>query len=212
MGLLTEKILPALKYVVTEFGPLLGFWVLNYTVSTKAAVAGTVLIILIDGLWRISRKLPITKLYIVTSGLTLVFGSIDLFSESPFMLAYEAVVTNLLTGGFFVVGALGKRPLVQELAEQRAGETFADRPDYTLFFRAFTLFWAAYFLLKSVVYFWMAWNLPLVQAMAIRTVAGTASMGVMVLISAFLGPRLFDFGKKRGWLPAVPEDADEVQA
>jgi len=210
MGVLRDKVLPALRYVAVNFGPLIAFWGLDYLVSLKAAIAGTVVVVVIDAGWRIVRRLPIPKLFVVTSGLTLVFGGIDLYAKSPFMLSWEAVITNVLTGAFFFYGALGKVPLIQELAEQQSGESFAARPDYTLFFRGFTLAWAGYFFLKSGIYAWMAATLPLERAMAIRSVAGTASMVAMVVLSGFFGPRLFDLGKRRGWLPAVAEDGEEA--
>ena len=79
--------------------------------------------------------------------LTLVFGLVDLASTSPFMLKYEAVITNAATGLAFVAGALGEKPLIQEVAEQR-GETFVATQEVRGFFRLFTLVWAAYFFSK----------------------------------------------------------------
>lgn len=204
------KAVAGLKYVLAEFSPLIGFWVLTLTVSTRAAIAGVVVIILIDGIWRYRVGRPITKLYMITSGLTLVFGAVDLWSDSPFMLAYESVITNFLTGAFFAAGAIGRKPLVQELAEQQSGETFEDRADYRAFFRLFTWLWTSYFFLKAALYFWAAWTLPLVQAMAVRSVGGTASMAVMVLISATQGERLFRLCQRWGWIPIVePEPEPE---
>ena len=47
-----------------------------------------------------------------------IFGSIDLFAQTPFMLKYEAVITNIVTGIAFVAGARGAKPMLQEIAER----------------------------------------------------------------------------------------------
>jgi intracellular septation protein A len=53
-----------------------------------------------------------TRLYLLVSGLTLVFGAVDLWATSPFMLKYEAAVTNIATGAAFVAGAIGRKPII----------------------------------------------------------------------------------------------------
>lgn len=49
----------------------------------------------------------------LSSALTVVFGTIDLLSATPFMLKYESVVTNAATGVVFAIGAGGAKPMVQ---------------------------------------------------------------------------------------------------
>ncbi len=124
-----------------------------------------------------------TRLYLLVSGLTLVFGAVDLWATSPFMLKYEAAVTNIATGAAFVAGAMGGKPIIQEVAEQR-GEAFPPTREIRAFFRLFTLVWAAYFFIKAVFYVWIVWTLPMLQAMALRSVIGSISLGVMIAISA----------------------------
>jgi intracellular septation protein A len=191
--------------VLADFGPLLMFWVLNLTLGLKPAIAGSILFILADGLWRWRRRLPFTRIYIFVSVLTVVFGSVDLLSATPFMLKYEAVITNVFTGVAFVAGARGPRPLIMELAEQRQGSPFPKRADLTRFFQLFTLLWAAYFFVKAGFYVGVALLMPLTQAMLVRSVVGSASMALMVAISATQGRRLFRLCQWMGLLPPVPE-------
>jgi hypothetical protein len=128
-----------------------------------------------------------------------------LLSATPFMLKYEAVITNAFTGIAFVAGARGPRPLVMELAEQRQGTPYPERPDITRFFQLFTLLWAAYFFVKTGFYLSIAALMPMTQAMLVRSVIGTASLALMVVLSATQGRRLFRLCQWMGWLPAVPE-------
>ncbi len=193
-----------MRWVLADFGPLLMFWGLDLAFGLKPAIAGSVLFILADGLWRRHRRLPVTRIYILTSVLTVVFGSVDLLSATPFMLKYEAVITNAFTGLAFVAGARGPRPLIMELAEQRQGSPFPDRPDITRFFRLFTLLWAGYFFVKAGFYLAIAALMPMTQAMLVRSVVGSASLALMVAVSVTQGRRLFRLCQWMGWLPPVP--------
>jgi hypothetical protein len=128
---------------------------------------------------------------------------IDLTLVDPFMLKFESVVTNMATGLMFVAGAYGPKPMIQEVAEQREGKPFPERADVRRFFQLFTLSWAVYFFAKASFYFWAAWTLPLVQAMALRSIVGGISLGLMIVISATQGRRLFAVCQRLGLLPAV---------
>jgi hypothetical protein len=196
-----------LRWVLADFGPLLTFWVLDLSFGLRPAIAGSVLFILGNSLLRWRRGLPFTRIYVLASVLTVVFGGVDLLSTTPFMLKYEAVITNAFTGFAFIAGARGPRPLVMELAEQRQGTPFPIRPDVTRFFQLFTLLWAGYFFVKAGFYLSVAALMPMTQAMLVRSIVGSASMALMVVLSATQGRRLFRLCQWMGWLPAMPEVA-----
>ena len=205
------KLAAAARFAVAEFGPLIVFWALAATLGVKLAIAGSILFILGDAAWRWRKGLVFTRLYLLISGLTLVFGLVDLASTSPFMLKYEAVITNAATGLAFVAGALGETPIIQEVAEQR-GETFVATEEARGFFRLFTLVWAAYFFLKAVLFAWMAWTMPMLEAMALRSVIGGVSLGLMIAISVTQGRRLFFLCRRLGLLPKADEPAGSAGA
>jgi intracellular septation protein A len=195
-----SRLMAAARFVLAEFGPLIIFWALAATLGVKPAILGSILFIVGDAAWRWRKGLKFTRLYLMVSGLTLVFGFIDLASTSPFMLKYEAVVTNAVTGLAFVAGALGEKPIIQEVAEQR-GETLVATQEVRAFFRLFTLVWAAYFFLKTAFYLWAVWTLPMLEAMALRSVAGSVSLGLMIAVSTTQGQRLFFLCRRLGLLP-----------
>ena len=99
-----------------------------------------------------------------------------------------------------MIGAYGEKPLIQEAAEQRQG-AFPDTAEVRRFFQLFTLFWAAYFFAKAGFYFWIAATTPLTEAMALRSVIGGASLGVMILVSVTQGRRMFFLCRRLGLLP-----------
>src|SRR5579863_5966319 len=102
-----SKFAAALRYLFAEFAPLIVFWALAASLGVKAAIAGSLAAIAIDSGFRLLRRRSFTRLYWVVSVLTIAFGTVDLFMKTPFLIAYEAPLTNLLTGAAFVVGAFG---------------------------------------------------------------------------------------------------------
>jgi intracellular septation protein A len=194
-----SRLIAVARFALAEFGPLIIFWSLAATLGVKPAILGSLLFIVADAAWRWRKGLKFTRLYLLVSSLTLVFGLIDLASTSPFMLKYEAVITNAATGLAFVAGAIGEKPIIQEVAEQR-GEAFVATQEVRAFFRLFTLVWAAYFFLKAAVYLWVA-SLPMLEGMALRSVAGSVSLGFMIAVSVTQGRRLFFFCRRLGLLP-----------
>jgi len=205
-----QNVRNTVRYVLMEFGPLVVFWLVLYAAGIKPAIGATIGYILLDGSYRWWRKLPVTRIYLLTSALAVAFGCIDLFSTSPFMIKYEAVITNIATGIFFVAGARGEKSLIQEVAERRS--QIPDRADVRYFFRLFTLAWAAYFFVKAAVYLWLGMILPLEQALALRTLIGGVSLGCMFAISFLAGRSLFLLCRRLGLLPAVAAETPAAAA
>jgi intracellular septation protein A len=191
-----------LRFALGEFGPLLVFWALALGVGIKAAIAGALVVIVVDAVWRLSRRQPFTRLYLLVSALTLAFGAVDLCVATPFLLVYEAPITNALTGAAFVAGAFGERPMLMEVAAARPGVSFPDGGETRRFFRLFTWVWAAYFFLKAAFYLWLAATLPLTQALALRSALGGISLALMIALSVTQGRRLFLLCRRLGWLGA----------
>ena len=200
------RVARALGGVAEELGGLLAFWIVLWGVGLKAAIAATLLFVLVDGTRRLVLRRPVTRIWILSNGLALAGGAVDLSATTPVMIRYEAVATNVLTGLVFLFGAFGRKSMVQEIAESWQGAPFgSDRPDLHVFFRAFTLVWAGYFFLKALVYLWLAAILPLERALSLRSLIGTVSFVLMILISR-RGASLFRLGRRHGLFatPAEP--------
>jgi intracellular septation protein A len=197
-----QRLRAVLSFVLWQFGPLIALLALSAAFGLKVAIAGTIAFIAVDAARRLWSRIPFTRIYLLSSGLAVVFGGIDLLAQAPFMLKYEAVITNVVTGFAFVAGSRGDKPMLQEIAEQR-GTAVPDRADIREFFRLFTLLWAAYFFLKAGVYFWLGAILPMGRTLLLRSIIGSASMGVMIVLSMTQGRRLFFLCRRLGLLPAV---------
>ncbi len=195
---------PALRTGLLEFGPLLIFWILLWAVDLKIAIGVGLACLLLDAGYRRWRGLPISRLYLLSGGLTLLFGCIDLFAQTPFMLKYEDVITSVVIAVAFGWGARGEKSMIQGIVEQQQGDAFEDGPDIRRFFKLFTLLWATYFLLKAAVYLWLGEILPIDQALTVRPVVGMVSLGAMMLLS-LKAQLLFDCAVKFGLLPKVAD-------
>ena len=204
-----QRLRAVLSFILWEFGPLVILLGLSSAFGLKVAITGTIAFIIADSARRLWLRIPFTRIYMLSSGLAIVFGAIDLLSQTPFMLKYEAVITNAATGISFVAGARGDKPILQEIAEQRS-VAFPDRPDVRHFFRLFTLVWAGYFFVKAGVYLWLGAILPLRQAALIRSLVGGISLGMMVAVSVTQGRRLFFLCRRLGLLPVVEEASPPV--
>ena len=198
---LTPKLVHIARFALSEFGPLIAFWGVNWLSGIKIAIAVSLIVIVGESLWRWRRGEGFTRLYLLISGLTLVFGAIDLSITTPFLLKYEAAVTNIGVGAAFVIGTFGDKPMLQEVAEQRTREAFPATAEVRRFFQLFTLAWAVYFFVKAAFYAWAVWRLPLTQAIALRSLVGGVSLGLMSAVSITQGRRLFFLCRKLGLLP-----------
>ena len=198
-----SRFAPLLRFALSEFGPLIVFMAIAFAFGAKAAIAGSVAFILVDAIRRFHWRVPVTRLYVFSSVLTVMFGAIDLIAVTPFMLKYESVITNGATGLAFVIGARGAKPMLQELAEKKQNATFPEGADVRRFFQIFTLLWALYFFVKAAFYYYLGLVLPLTEAIALRSIIGSVSLGLMILLSVTQGRRLFDLCRRLGLLPIV---------
>jgi intracellular septation protein A len=183
--------------ILFDFGGIVVFYALMYTVGLKAAIGGTLVFVVIDAVRRRVLGLAFPRIYLLSTALVIVFGAIDIFAKNPFMLRWEGVLTNLAVMAFFLAGLRG-RPVFQELAEQQSGQVFTDAPTIRLF-RLMTVLWALYFLCKAVFDVWTGLTMPLPRALAVRQLVGFAGMGLMVLVT-MQAEKFLRFLSARGWL------------
>lgn len=195
-----KRLSGALVSLFHMFGGLILYWVVLLMFGIKPAIAVTLVFIVAECCWRLATRRPFPVLWWFSNSMALIFGAIDLYANTPFMLRYEATVSNLLTAAFFAAGAFGEKPLVLQFAQRspNAATIPTDRPELMRFFRAFTLLWAAYFFVRAVVFFWIMQRPSLSSALLLRTLTGWGSLGVMILIS-LNGRHVFMACQRIGW-------------
>lgn len=201
-----KRLFSFLMAVFHTFGGLILYWAVLLAFGVKPAIAVTLGFIVLEGGWRLATRRRFPPLWLLVNGSALVFGAIDLWARTPFMIRYEGAIINVLTAAFFVVGASGREPLVLRIARQRKPNIPADRPEVVRFFRAFTLAWALYFVARAGAFLWIMSAFPLAQALAIRAVVSWVSIGVM-LFASFNGRRVFDMCQRLGFFKPVKDSA-----
>jgi intracellular septation protein A len=189
-----------IRYAFAEFGSVIVFVVGLYAFGIKPAIVATIVWIAGDAIQRAVRRLGFPQVWLFANGLVVVFGGVDLYAATPFMLRYEPVVTNVLTGVVFAAGAFGDKPVIQLLAEAR-GRSFPEGAEIRRFFQVLTFIWVAYFVLKAGVYYWLARTMTLEEAMPIRAVVGPGSLVVLLALS-FRSRPLFLLLRRLRLLPA----------
>jgi intracellular septation protein A len=192
-----------IRYAFAEFGSVIVFVVGLYAFGIKPAIVATIVWIAGDAIQRAVRRLGFPQVWLFANGLVVVFGGVDLYAATPFMLRYEPVVTNVLTGMVFAAGAFGDKPVIQLLAEAR-GRSFPEGAEFRRFFQVLTFIWVAYFALKAAVYYWLATTMTLEEAMPIRAVVGPGSLAVLLALS-FRSRPLFLLLRRLRLLPAPAE-------
>lgn len=180
-----------------DFGGVIVFYLLFATIGLRAAIIGTLVFVPLDAARRHWLGIGFPRLYILSTAMVLIFGSIDVFSKTPFMLKYEGSVTETLVGIAFAIGARGKS-IIEELVLQQ-------QPDFRIphrrrYFQLVTATWSLYFFCMAGFYLWVGLHSTLGHAVIIRQVAGIAGSMAMAVFS-FSGSFAAGIYKALGLLP-----------
>lgn len=195
-----KKIKAAIIFAVSNFGPLIVFFGVNYFLGLKPAIAGSLLFCIAEIVYRFYRKERTTTLFKYTAVTTFVFGAFDLYADNSFLFKYEAVVTNLLTAGVFVASLSSEKSIIQDFYEKQPNAK-PMTPVKLVYFRFLTFVWISYFVLKSGIYLWLANQYSLEQGILIRVLIGSVSFYGLLFISIFGSKRLVPVMQRYKWLP-----------
>ena len=189
-----------LYLLMMSFAPLIAFYAFEHFWGLKVAIAATVIVTVAEIIYRKIRKEALGAFFYFIAVTTIAFGLIDVFSEGTTFFKYEPALTNFITGFYFAYGATTVKPMILEFAE-KAKKIDPEKvtPEFVYFLRAVTWMWVVYFIIKAFAYLWLA-NKPETstgQMMVIRTLAGNASMFLMLGVSWVLNKPLYRWVLKR---------------
>lgn len=189
--------------LLPTLGGLVLYWAALLMFGVKPAIAVAIVFVLMDGGRRFLARQPFPPIWLIGNGGAIVFGFIDLYARTPFMIRYEGVVLNLVWAVAFAIGAFGREPLVLRFARSRAPD-IPDRPEVIRFFRTFTMAWCLFFVIRAATLLWIMHRFALAEAIAIRAAFSWISMGGMLLVS-FHGRRVFDLCRGLGFFVSSQE-------
>lgn len=182
-----------LSLILQSILPLAAFYLFEHFCGLKIAIAATVVVTIAEIIYRKIRKETLDVLFWSVSIMTIGFGIIDLYSENASLFKYEPALSSLAMGIFFTWGAWKPKPLLLEMVEKAKKLPEPVAPELVLYLRVFTWIWVVYFMVKAGVYFWLAKqpDADIGSMMVIRTIAGNASLGVMLAFSWLGGKPIY---------------------
>jgi intracellular septation protein A len=166
------------RFVLESFGPLIVFVVLEHVVSLFAAIVSSIVAGVILVALQVVRDRKISPFTAYVAASVAVFGVLDLKYQSGFFVKLEPALGNTFTGLFFLGTVLLGRPVILELAQKQRKKPFTERG--VAYLRGLTIAWGLFFFVRATAYVWMAYRLTIDQALAIRSIAGPVSFGVMI--------------------------------
>lgn len=199
--------LTTLRFLLLEFGPLLLFYAVKVGRDLKSAILVGMVYSFIYMAYRWFKKWEISPFLIFSTGLILLFGVMDLYSEDVFFFKFEAAMTNLFFAVFFGLSLTKKRtPIILDFA-QRQGQVSQERIDKDLlyFFKLLTLIWVIYYVVKAVTYIWIGYHFDFDQGLYYRTVYGNLTFYFLLGFSLLGGKIFYRFLFRLKLLPSQVE-------
>jgi intracellular septation protein A len=178
-----ERLRSILIFLVSNFGPLLGFYVAHHFWGLKIAIGVSLFITLVEVARFKFKRQQIPRFLLFSSAIAVVFGILDLTLREAFFFKFEACLVNIIFALYFGASLLRGKPLVQEFAEQQGRIDQEDSEDKTYFFRCLTCLWCVYFVLKAIAYLWINLSSSVGHALLLRIFVGNISLAVMMFVS-----------------------------
>ena len=193
-----SKLLP----LFADFAPVIVYYGAEYLWNLQVALILSIAWVFGECAYKLARRQPFTFLFVYTSGVTILFGAVDLYLDRNALMLYEPVTTNFLVGALLLSGLFLGRMLMQEIAEKQKRPLPPFHPDRVFYFRFITVVWVLYFWAKAAAYFWIARHQNMEQLLLVRLLAGTASMVVLGAASLFLAGPILAVLQRLGLTPS----------
>lgn len=190
-----ELIKKCIFFAFNNFTPLIAFYSINHYWGLKSAIAVSVIVTIIEIVYKKNNKKEISILFKYCAGMTLIFGAVDLYAQDSFLFKYESCVTNIITGLFFASSLWRTKPILQDFYEKTPNAKEIT-PERAVYFRFITKIWVGYFFVKAAAYFWVAQNYTIEQGLVIRTILGSGSFYLMLFLSTAGAKKIIPYLKK----------------
>jgi intracellular septation protein A len=186
-----------LQFLLRNFAAPAVFIIVLRIVGPRPAIASAVAATVAEIAWARLTRRSLSPIFLVASGFTILFGTIDMSLASPRFFRLEPFIHNVILAGaalglaFAPVEALrgfadalpqGVRPEEREFAGQPevAARPQSARAALEDYLRKLALVWSAYFLAKSLFFLELSKRVDLGQLVALRTLIGGSTLVLMV--------------------------------
>lgn len=181
-----------IQFVFENFGPLVAYYAVKAAFGFQIAVIASLAVTFFEVGMAIKKKKKLSALFIVSTITTVLFGILDLYLQNAVFLKYESVVTNMITG-FFFLGTLWaeESAILGFIKKQNPERVINGKVIYRT--RVLTVIWAGYFFLKAAVYAYISNHYSDIEGAAFRAGVGSISFYVLLTLSVTQSRRVFDF-------------------
>jgi intracellular septation protein len=169
-------------FILRNFAAPLAFIVTFKLFGPKPAIALAIAITIAQVLAHRIHGLRLSPFFYAATGLTVVFGGVDLVIDSPRYFRLEPFAHNFVVGAAFLASLLAGRPIlgwfVESLPKRFQPSEEELQGDYL---RKLTAVWAVYLLVKAFAFLWLAFRVDLAELILVRSTLGGGSLWLLVL-------------------------------
>ena len=173
-----KRALGTLSWFSQSFGPLVVFYACEHLFGLLAAIISGIVTGAALVAWQVAKERKVSPFTAFIATSVVAFGILDLRYQTGFFVKLEPALGNAVTGAFFIGSVLWGAPIIVELAERSLGRKLDKARRYLA---TWTVLWGLFFFLRATAYVWMAYNVTVDRALAIRGVLGPLSFGVMIV-------------------------------
>lgn len=206
-----NKLKSLTKFILSNFGPIVGFYFVNQFWGMKAGVIASIFLVVAEYFWLKFKNEKVSTFFYFSSGMIIVFGAIDLIIQKPFFIKFEASITNLFFAVFFGLSLFKDKSIIQEIAETQKKTSEIQSEDKRFFFKCMTAFWSIYFVVKSIFYLWINLNTSLSEGLIIRMIVGKVSLWIMLFISVGLSRQIWKLFEKLRLFPSQQNTSAQLE-
>ena len=177
----TQRILDAFRYLFLNFATPLVFYFVFHWKGAKPAIGFAIGVTLVQGGAHVVYRERFSPFFILSSGLILIFGALDLLVQDPRFFRFEPAVQNFGVGSLFWVAQWKKFPVIRVFVQalpRRIQSEFLE-PDEA-YLRRVTWVWVGYLYLKGLFFLYLAVSVDLGALILLKSVVGTGSLLVMM--------------------------------
>ena len=176
------------EYVLVNFATPICFYLAFRYWGAKPAIGLAVGTTTAQWIYHKAFRLKVTPFFLIGSGFTVGFGTIDLLIQSPTVFRFEPFAQNFIIATVLMLTVFRKVPTLYYFAEALPEKV---RPDLVgegsiAYLRKLTWIWIIYLYFKAFAFLYFAFNVELGNLILLRSLVGGGS-----LILLFLGELIY---------------------
>jgi intracellular septation protein A len=170
----------AVYYTFLNLATPIVFYLAFQLRGAKPAIAFALAVSVVQVIAHLYYRVRMTPLFIVATGFTVLFGTIDLVIHSPRFFRLEPFAQNFVVATVLWVSIFLRIPLA---AWFLAGLPRKLRPDLAVlpddYLKKLTFIWIAYLYVKSGIFLYLAYEVDLGELVILRSLIGGGTLFLM---------------------------------